>query len=49
MSFMSACVTGIQPNKSGELNDYSVCTTWDVGGGKYYLLDVSSGVLTILT
>lgn len=27
-------------NKSGELNDYSVCTTWGVGGGKYYLLDV---------
>ncbi len=27
-------------NKSGELNDYSVCTTWGVVGGKYYLLDV---------
>jgi hypothetical protein len=27
-------------NKSGELNDYSVCTTWGVAGGKYYLLDV---------
>jgi predicted phage terminase large subunit-like protein len=26
--------------KSGELNDYSVCTTWGVVGGKYYLLDV---------
>ena len=27
-------------DKSGELNDYSVCTTWGVVGGKYYLLDV---------
>lgn len=27
-------------NKSGELNDYSVCTTWGVADGKYYLLDV---------
>ena len=27
-------------NKSGELNDYSVCTTWGVVGGKHYLLDV---------
>ena len=27
-------------NKSGELNDYSVCTTWGVVGSKYYLLDV---------
>lgn len=26
--------------KSGELNDYSVCTTWGVVAGKYYLLDV---------
>jgi len=27
-------------NKSGELNDFSVCTTWGVANGKYYLLDV---------
>jgi predicted phage terminase large subunit-like protein len=27
-------------NKSGELNDYSVCTTWGVIEKKYFLLDV---------
>ncbi len=27
-------------SKSGELNDYSVCTTWQVVGEKFYLLDV---------
>jgi predicted phage terminase large subunit-like protein len=27
-------------NKSGELNDYSVCTTWGVRDGRYYLLHV---------
>jgi predicted phage terminase large subunit-like protein len=27
-------------NKSGELNDYSVCTTWGVYDGRYYLLGV---------
>jgi predicted phage terminase large subunit-like protein len=27
-------------NKSGELNDYSVCTTWGMRGDHYYLLDV---------
>jgi predicted phage terminase large subunit-like protein len=27
-------------NKSGELNDFSVCTTWGVFDGHYYLLDV---------
>jgi len=27
-------------NKSGELNDFSVCTTWGVYDGRYYLLDV---------
>jgi predicted phage terminase large subunit-like protein len=27
-------------NKSGELNDYSACTTWGVANGKYWLLDV---------
>lgn len=27
-------------NKSGELNDYSVCTTWGVYDGHVYLLDV---------
>jgi predicted phage terminase large subunit-like protein len=27
-------------NKTGELNDYSVCTTWGLYGGYFYLLDV---------
>jgi predicted phage terminase large subunit-like protein len=27
-------------NKSGELNDYSVCTTWGVRDNKFYLLNV---------
>lgn len=27
-------------NKSGELNDYSVCTTWGFHDARYYLLDV---------
>ena len=27
-------------NKSGELNDFSVCTTWGATGDTYYLLDV---------
>jgi predicted phage terminase large subunit-like protein len=27
-------------NKIGELNDYSVCTTWGYYNGKFYLLDV---------
>ena len=27
-------------NKTGELNDYSVCTTWGLYGGCFYLLDV---------
>jgi predicted phage terminase large subunit-like protein len=27
-------------NKAGELNDFSVCTTWGVYDGHYYLLDV---------
>jgi predicted phage terminase large subunit-like protein len=27
-------------NKAGELNDFSVCTTWGVVGKTYYLLDV---------
>jgi predicted phage terminase large subunit-like protein len=27
-------------NKAGELNDYSVCTTWGVYDGRFYLLDV---------
>jgi predicted phage terminase large subunit-like protein len=27
-------------NKSGELNDFSVCTTWGVARDKYYLLSV---------
>lgn len=30
-------------NKVGELNDYSVCTTWGLHDGKYYLLDVFRG------
>jgi predicted phage terminase large subunit-like protein len=28
-------------NKSGELNDYSVCTTWGFDDDNFYLLDVS--------
>jgi predicted phage terminase large subunit-like protein len=28
-------------NKSGDLNDFSVCTTWGVFKKRYYLLDVS--------
>jgi predicted phage terminase large subunit-like protein len=27
-------------NKSGELNDFSVCTTWGAAGDRYYLLSV---------
>ena len=27
-------------NKAGELNDFSVCTTWGVKGKDFYLLDV---------
>jgi predicted phage terminase large subunit-like protein len=27
-------------NKSGEFNDYSVCTTWGTREGNFYLLDV---------
>lgn len=27
-------------SKAGELNDYSVCTTWLIRNGSYYLLDV---------
>jgi phage terminase large subunit-like protein len=27
-------------NKSGELNDFSVCTTWGVANGRSYLLAV---------
>jgi predicted phage terminase large subunit-like protein len=27
-------------SKAGELNDYSVCTTWLIREGRYYLLDV---------
>lgn len=27
-------------NKSGEFSDYSVCTTWGVLDGRYYLIDV---------
>lgn len=27
-------------SKCGELNDFSVCTTWGAFGGQYYLLDV---------
>jgi len=27
-------------NKAGELNDFSVCTTWGIVGKNYYLLDV---------
>ena len=27
-------------NKTGELNDWSVCTTWGIWGDRYYLMDV---------
>lgn len=33
-------------NKAGELNDYSVCTTWGVNLKQYYLLDVFREKLT---
>ena len=33
-------------SKAGELNDYSVCTTWFVKGKDYYLLDVWRGRVT---
>jgi predicted phage terminase large subunit-like protein len=33
-------------NKAGELNDYSVCTTWGVNLKQYYLLDVFRKKLT---
>ena len=32
-------------SKAGELNDYSVCTTWMIAGYDYYLLDVFRGKL----
>jgi len=32
-------------NKSSELNDFSVCTTWGVAGTSFYLLDVYRGRL----
>lgn len=32
--------------KEGETNDYSVCTTWLVRDGEYYLLDLFRGRLT---
>ncbi|WP_156677943.1 phage terminase large subunit [Sphingomonas profundi] len=33
-------------SKAGELNDFSVCTTWFVKGRDYYLLDVWRGRVT---
>ncbi len=33
-------------NKAGELNDFSVCTTWGIHGGKFYLLHVYRKRLT---
>ena len=33
-------------NKAGELNDFSVCTTWGIQGGKFYLLHVYRNRLT---
>lgn len=33
-------------NKAAEINDYSVCTTWGLADGKFYLLDVYRGRLT---
>ncbi len=33
-------------NKAGEMNDFSVCTTWGIAGGKFYLLHVHRMRLT---
>jgi predicted phage terminase large subunit-like protein len=33
-------------NKAGELNDFSVCTTWGIHDGKFYLLHVFRNRLT---
>jgi predicted phage terminase large subunit-like protein len=33
-------------NKAGEMNDYSVCTTWGICDSKYYLLDLYRNRLT---
>jgi predicted phage terminase large subunit-like protein len=33
-------------SKAGELNDFSVCTTWLIKGRDYYLLDVWRGRVT---
>ena len=38
--FAMICQSWDTANKSGELNDYSVCTTWGVLDQKYYLLNV---------
>jgi predicted phage terminase large subunit-like protein len=38
--FSVICQSWDTANKGGELNDYSVCTTWGLCDGRYYLLDV---------
>ena len=40
LEFSSVVQSWDTANKSGELNDYSVCTTWGVFERRYYLLDV---------
>jgi len=39
-AFSSVVQSWDTANKPGELNDYSVCTTWGVCDGRFYLLDV---------
>jgi predicted phage terminase large subunit-like protein len=39
-SFLYVLQSWDTANKSGELNDYSVCTTWGISGENYYLLSV---------
>ncbi len=39
-SFICVLQSWDTANKSGELNDFSVCTTWGAIGENYYLLDV---------
>jgi predicted phage terminase large subunit-like protein len=40
MRFLCVLQSWDTANKSGELNDFSVCTTWGVSGENYYLLSV---------
>jgi len=40
VTFDTICQRWDTASKLGERNDYSVCTTWGVCKGQYYLLDV---------